>query len=61
MLDQSGEVTVSGNIFPVFQCDDCVSVEPIFGEPFEVVYTFAVDAAGTPFDPAAAEEGDSLN
>ena len=60
MLEQTGEVTVTGNAFPVFQCDDCLVMTDFLGESMELPYTFALDAAGTPFDPNA-EGGESLN
>jgi hypothetical protein len=54
-LARSGEVVVEGATFPVFQCDECLATVQMFGEPFEVALTFAVDAEGKPFDPAAAD------
>jgi hypothetical protein len=58
VLNKSGEVAVNGQTYPVFQCDTCTAQVPMFGEPFEVALTFAVDGAGTPFDPASP--GDAL-
>jgi hypothetical protein len=52
-LRRSGEVEVEGADFPVFQCDECIVRAEMYGEPFEVAFTFAVDALGKPFDPAA--------
>jgi hypothetical protein len=51
-LLRSGEVEIEGTEFPVFQCDECLVQADMFGEPFEVAFTFAVDAEGKPFDPA---------
>jgi len=56
-LRRSGEVSVEGAVFPVFQCDECIAPVEIYGEPFETALTFAVDAQGKPFDPAG-EGGD---
>ncbi len=58
MLPKSGEVEVAGQTYPVFQCDDCIVKVEMYGQPFEVALTFAVDGAGTPFDPAYP--GDAL-
>jgi hypothetical protein len=52
-LQRSGEVEVEDVTFPVFQCDECVVETEMYGEPFETALTFAVDAAGKPFDPAS--------
>jgi hypothetical protein len=57
-LHNSGEVEVAGQTYPVFQCDDCIVKVEMFGEPFDAALTFAVDGAGTPFDPASP--GDTL-
>ena len=51
-LEQSGEATVSGRSYPVFQCDHCTKPVEMFGERFVVAYTFALDDEGKPFDPA---------
>jgi hypothetical protein len=51
-LRRSGEVTVEGAAFPVFQCDECIMPWTVEGEVFDTAYTFAVDAEGQPFDPA---------
>jgi len=56
MLQQAGDATVGGKVFPVFQCDECLSEVKMFGEPVEVAYTFALDEAGNPFDPSADGE-----
>ena len=55
MLRRSGEVEVEGTTFPVFQCDECITPWNVEGEVFDVAYTFAVDAEGKPFDPAAED------
>ena len=52
-LKRSGEVAVEGADFPVFQCDDCILQVEMYGEPFQVAFTFAVDAQGKPFDVTA--------
>ena len=52
-LARSGEVEVEGATFPVFQCDECIVQVMMEGEPFDAALTFAVDAAGKPFDPAS--------
>jgi hypothetical protein len=54
-LTRSGEVEVEGADFPVFQCDECVTPWTVEGEVFDTAFTFAVDADGNPFDPAADE------
>jgi hypothetical protein len=56
-LTRSGEVAVGNVTCPVFQCDECLVTAKMFGEPFEVALTFAVDAEGKPFDPAT-EDGE---
>ena len=53
LLTRSGEVEVEGATFPVIRCDECVVQAEMYGEPFETAFTFAVDAEGKPFDPAA--------
>jgi hypothetical protein len=53
MLRRSGEVEVEGAAFPVFQCDECMTPWKVEGEVFDTAFTFAVDAQGKPFDPAA--------
>jgi hypothetical protein len=55
-LEQCGEVSTEGRTYPVFQCDDCKRIVEMFGEPFEVALTFAVDENGRAFDPA--DDGD---
>ena len=52
LLEQSGEIAVESGVFPVYQCDACIQTELIEGQPFAVAYTFCLDAAGTPFNPA---------
>lgn len=54
-LHATGSIEMNGETMPVFQCDKCVHVRPIFGEPFKVAFTFAVNAAGQPVDPADDE------
>lgn len=51
LLHATGSITVDGVECPVFQCDSCVVTKLIFGEPFEVAVTFAVNPAGQSFDP----------
>lgn len=51
-LQASGSVAVGDDVMPVFQCDTCVVRKPVLGELFDVALTFAVNAAGQPFDPA---------
>lgn len=51
LLHATGSITMEGVACPVFQCDTCVVTKPIFGEPFEVAVTFAVNPQGQPFDP----------
>jgi hypothetical protein len=55
MLEQSGEATVTGQKFPVFQCDECIVEAEMFGKPMEVAFTFALDGDGKPFDPATED------
>jgi len=54
-LPKSGEATVAGQSFPVFQCDECLAQVEMFGEPVEVALTFAVGRDGKPFDPATPD------
>lgn len=54
-LHASGSIEQDGEVMPVFQCDACVVSKEIFGEPFDVALTFAVNAAGQPVDPADDE------
>ncbi len=56
-LQRSGEVEVEGATFPVFQCDECIVPWEVEGEVFDTAFTFAVDAEGKPFDPAAENGG----
>jgi hypothetical protein len=56
-LQRSGEVTIEGADFPVFQCDECITPWTVEGEVFDSAFTFAVDAAGKPFD-IAADDGE---
>lgn len=51
-LHSTGSIEMDGETMPVFQCDRCVVTAEVFGEPFEVALTFAVNAAGQPVDPA---------
>ena len=51
-LAPSGELTVDGATFPVYQCDDCLVPTVMFGAPTEVNYTFYLDADGKPVDAA---------
>jgi hypothetical protein len=53
LLRRSGEVKVEDITFPIFQCEECTSPWTVEGEVFDTAYTFAVDAQGQPFDPAA--------
>ena len=54
-LVQSGELNVAGVVLPTFQCDECLMVIDFAGETMEVALTFALDASGQPFDPAAPD------
>lgn len=53
--EASGMIDVEGVRAAVFQCDECLVAVEMFGEPVEVALTFAVDAEGRVFDPAAQE------
>ena len=55
LLEATGTIEVDGIECPVFQCDSCVVVKPIFGEPFSIALTFVVNAAGQPIDPVDDE------
>ena len=55
LLETTGSIEVDGIECPVFQCAACVVTKPIFGEPFRVALTFAVNATGQPFDPVDDE------
>ncbi len=58
-LDASGVVTVNGGPdLPVYQCDTCTRVVPVFGE---VAVTFCVDENGRAFDPADPDSPFSVN
>ena len=50
LLEACGELEVEGAACPVFQCDDCIELKEIFGEPFEVALTFMVKD-GSAVDP----------
>jgi hypothetical protein len=50
-LRSVGTVKCDGESMPVFQCPVCVVRQDVFGEPFDVALTFAVNAAGKPVDP----------
>lgn len=50
-VSECGSVEEHGIERPVFQCDRCVVVKEIFGEPFEVALTFMVDENGVAYDP----------
>lgn len=52
-LTASGTVSINPVSFPVFQCGTCVRPVVLFGEPFDVALTFAVDEDGVAFDPAS--------
>jgi hypothetical protein len=56
-LPPAGVVNVDGAEFPVYQCGECLSAVEVLGERFESALTFAVDAQGRPFDPAAERPG----
>lgn len=43
-------MTLEDTVYPVYQCDECLVPWTVEGETFEAAYTFAVDAAGRPFD-----------
>lgn len=54
LLKREGVISVGGDELPVFQCDDCIVKQAVFGpgtEEFDMAYTFCVDAAGRCFDP----------
>lgn len=52
MLQQSGEVTIDEDTYPIYQCDECLVNDPTFGE---VALTFAIGRDGKPFDPATPD------
>lgn len=54
-LASSGVLVANAQECSVFQCDDCTIVKPVFGEPFEVALTFAVNDEGQAFDPVDDE------
>lgn len=54
-IESSGVLVANGEECSVFQCDTCTVVKPVFGEPFEVALTFAVNADGKAFDPVDDE------
>lgn len=49
-LPPSGELTVEGQTFPVYQCDECLVSRDVFGTSMELPFTFYLDAAGVPVD-----------
>jgi hypothetical protein len=49
-LKPSGELTVDGQKFPVYQCDECLVTRTLYGETLELPFTFYIDAAGVPVD-----------
>lgn len=53
--EQCGEIIADGKTTPIYQCEECTAFKDIFGEPFEVALTFAVDESGNIFDPADEE------
>jgi hypothetical protein len=55
LIESTGTITVDDTDCPLFQCDGCVVVKTIFGEPFPVALTFCVNATGQPFDPVDDE------
>ena len=55
LLESSGTISLDGTDVPLFQCDSCVVVKNIFGEPFPVALTANVNATGQPFDPVDDE------
>jgi uncharacterized Zn finger protein len=57
-IESAGVIHTNGQDCSVFQCDSCVIVKPIFGRPFDVALTFAVNDAGRPFDPVDDEPVD---
>jgi hypothetical protein len=54
----SGTATIDDQQLGVYQCDECLRLVRFFPEspPREVALTFAVDEAGTLFDPATGDE-----
>lgn len=54
-IETSGVLVANEQECSVFQCDKCTIVKPVFGEPFELALTFAVDDKGRAFDPVDDE------
>jgi hypothetical protein len=54
MLPPSGELSVDGEAFPVYQCDECLVSRDVFGETMELPYTFYLNKDGSPVDPSDA-------
>jgi hypothetical protein len=55
LLKCEGVFSFLGEELPVFQCEDCIVMKPVFGpgtDEFEMAYTFCVDSAGRCFEPA---------
>jgi hypothetical protein len=50
LLSPSGELTIDGQAFPVYQCDDCVVPRDVFGEMMDLPFTFYIDEGGNPVD-----------
>jgi hypothetical protein len=54
MLPPSGELSVDGQVYPVYQCDECLVSRDVFGETMELPYTFYLNKDGSPVDPSDA-------
>jgi hypothetical protein len=54
-LEPSGTVTTGDRELPVYQCDECLVMTTLFGEPVETALTFCVGPDGKPFDPATPD------
>lgn len=54
-LKAAGEVTIGGQAYPVYLCDECLAVWDFDGARFETALSFAVDAAGRLIDPESCE------
>jgi hypothetical protein len=52
LLPPSGEIVLGSATYPVYQCEECITETTMFGSAMSLPYTFAVDDAGLPFDPA---------
>jgi hypothetical protein len=59
-LEPTGIGAAFGEEFVAYQCDNCIVSAELFGERYELPYTFAVDARGRIFDPDEPPPADGI-